>query len=254
MKNVNKVLITLSVLTLSACNTNTSVIQNSAALSQVISSASQGGGSSSNTGGGSSGNSNSGSTASVISTHFVYVSNKTANMIFEYGINPTTGALSPIVGNEDIATASNPMVLTLNPAGTLLYSVSYSGIDIYSIDSVTGALSLNISYGATPSPTLAGFNTAGTRYYVMANTECDTYLVNATTGDLILYETDYSGYAIAQGISMTPGSNAAVINHFSYGTGTDGNNNALIKQMNSTNGTVVSTLTNGTGASTIAVK
>jgi 6-phosphogluconolactonase (cycloisomerase 2 family) len=92
--------------------------------------------------------------------HFVYAANLGDHSIAAYSIDATTGALKAIPGSP-YAGALKASYVTVEPTGRFLYAldangslgIAASGIDVYSIDVATGALTV---VAGSPFPTDAG--------------------------------------------------------------------------------------------------
>lgn len=84
---------------------------------------------------------------------FVYVANSGSTDVSAYMIDATTGALTPVVG-APIRTALFPISIATDLGGQLLYVVNsgenstgtQGGVDVYSIDATTGALTYAPAY------------------------------------------------------------------------------------------------------------
>lgn len=69
--------------------------------------------------------------------HFLYVSNSQDGTISGYTIDPSSGVLTPMSGSPFAISAG---ALTANPSGSFLYTSGRKGLQIWSIDVTTGAL------------------------------------------------------------------------------------------------------------------
>lgn len=121
--------------------------------------------------------------------HYVYVTNKDDNTISIYQMNNTTGALSeltnPSPAGSPFPTVAGPYAIAANPAADFLYvaSAGGSGVQAYSIDSNSGALTAlnaNTPYGTGGQPRGLAFDPLGKFLYV-ANFADST--VSAYTSD-----------------------------------------------------------------------
>jgi 6-phosphogluconolactonase len=131
---------------------------------------------------------------------FVYVANVSSGNISGYSINPTTGALTPIVGSpfpidtQASPQAASPLSLAVDPTGKFAYSANFlDTVSGYTIDSTTGALT---SIPGSPfvlvgSPSFVIVDPRGRFAYVgtvdttaNVNRTIMGYSINRTTGAL----------------------------------------------------------------------
>lgn len=90
-------------------------------------------------------------TALATASNFLYVSNSLDGTVSGYTIDSTTGVLTAIPGSPfAIRTAA----FTTNSAGNFLYASGLQGIQVYSIDGSTGALSPAGAPAAAPGATV----------------------------------------------------------------------------------------------------
>jgi 6-phosphogluconolactonase (cycloisomerase 2 family) len=129
-------------------------------------------------------------TVSVMCAEFAYTVSNTNGTIYEYSIDPTTGALTQI-GTAADGTA--PAAVSLAPNGMFAYSASDGGMEIYAftIDQSTGILT---PVAGSPFPT--GFNTSNpfpdiavdpTSHYLYiasSGSHVAGFSINQTTGAL----------------------------------------------------------------------
>jgi len=125
---------------------------------------------------------------------FLYVANKSANMISVYTINQSTGALSEISGSP-FATNALPYSLAFNPTGSVLYigheSAAVQAVSAYSVNTSTGAITqisgspFFVAAGSTPAAVMVSPD--GKNLYVgstQSTTNAHGFSINQTTGAL----------------------------------------------------------------------
>ena len=128
---------------------------------------------------------------------FVFVANKGgSNDVSVFAITTGTGALTPVVGSPFPATSGNPQgayspvpySLVLGAAGRYLYVATTdnfigSGVSAFSVDPVTGALTLLRNSAVDVSGYIATDRT-GKYLYVTNGSAVNGYSIDATTGEL----------------------------------------------------------------------
>lgn len=142
--------------------------------------------------------------------HFVYVTNAADSTFSVLAIDPTTGALTNIVGspfsvvqNNNTGQATGPVSITIHPSGTLLYIANQitGNVTFYSVAS-TG-----VPTELTNSPYTSG---RGTNYVVadptgnflfivdQTNKNISVYTINTTDGTLTLNSLVSTGVGATQ--------------------------------------------------------
>lgn len=166
---------------------------------------------------------------------FLYVANSGSHDITAFTITASTGALVPIAtfaAGSSTLTAGQAVGLAVHPTGKFLYvATDVSGIDVFSIDSTSGALTfVNTILPQSGSIQSITINRAGTFAYATdGSSAVEEFSVNTTTGVLATL----AASPIAAGtvpIVLTSDStgthvyvaNQASNNVFSYGILTDG--------------------------------
>ncbi len=145
-------------------------------------------------------------TVSVMCAEFAYTVSNTNGTIYEYTVDPTTGALTQ-VGTAADGTA--PAAVSLAPNGMFAYSASNGGSEIYAfaIDQSTGQLT-----AISGSPFATGFKTSNP-FPDIAVDSTSHYLYVASSGSHV------AGFSIDQttgALSPLPGS------PYAAGTGANG--------------------------------
>ncbi|HYL59564.1 MAG TPA: beta-propeller fold lactonase family protein [Candidatus Acidoferrales bacterium] len=120
---------------------------------------------------------------------FLYAANVADDNIYEFALNQSTGALTPLspasVGN---GSKSGPDEMVINPAGTLLFVTgSRNGtITSYTINTSTGQLTNAGKVSGLFSPFGIAINSTGSFLYVADNTAglMYSYAINTSTGAL----------------------------------------------------------------------
>jgi 6-phosphogluconolactonase (cycloisomerase 2 family) len=74
------------------------------------------------------------------SQHFLYAEN-TSNNISAFAIDPSTEQLTNLTGSPYLVSTNHPLTIVTHPNGNFAYSGGLSGIQTYSINATTGALS-----------------------------------------------------------------------------------------------------------------
>lgn len=121
---------------------------------------------------------------------FLYVANKADDNIYEYAVNQSTGALTPLsppsVSNGN---KSGPDEIAINPAGTFLFVTGFSNgtVTPYSINTSTGQLT-QVSKKVTGLSSPFGIAVDSTGSFVFVAEKgaglVDSYKINTTTGAL----------------------------------------------------------------------
>ena len=130
------------------------------------------------------------SVVSASSGSFLYVANVADDNIYEFAVNPSTGALTPLSpASVSNGNKSGPDQMAMNPAGTFLFVTgSRNGtITSYSINTSTGQLTLQSTVVGLASPFGLAVNSTGTFLYVADNTAglMFSYAINTSTGALV---------------------------------------------------------------------
>src|SRR4051794_4530001 len=73
------------------------------------------------------------------SSAFLYVANSGGNDISAYGVNTTTGVLTPLAGSP-FAAGTNPQAVTINASGSVAFASNAGSADVlgYVVDGGTG--------------------------------------------------------------------------------------------------------------------
>jgi 6-phosphogluconolactonase len=120
--------------------------------------------------------------------NFLYVAmagtTTAGNQIVAETINPSTGALSPVVGSP-FGTGNAPLTVTIDPSGKFLYSTNSadSTVSGFSLDPTSGALTSVGSATATgPQPFAAVINSTTGLLFVacVQSTSISAYTVNSS--------------------------------------------------------------------------
>ena len=114
---------------------------------------------------------------------FAYVSSMSSHTISAYRIDASTGALNPIPRSPFSVALEKPSSVTIDPAGSFIYTNTGS---IFSINASSGVLtpvrSRTLAHGNDISSITISPN--GTFAYISAQKTISVYHVNAATGDL----------------------------------------------------------------------
>jgi 6-phosphogluconolactonase (cycloisomerase 2 family) len=135
-------------------------------------------------------------------SNFAYVVNQNDSLVQAFAIDPVTGALSPL------AVPSYPMAgqgygIAMHPSGNFLFAIGYQArVNVYRIDTSTGALTDLNPGGYTSANGSWGwqsmaFNSSGTAGYVATNMGVVRFTVDTTTGAL----TEQPGFALSGNMS-----------------------------------------------------
>ena len=122
---------------------------------------------------------------------FAYVANYSSNNISAYTIDQVSGALTEITGlvGSPFAAGTKPLSVTVDPTGMFAY-VANSGTDnnvsVYTINQITGALTVVGSVAAGTKPLSVTVDPTGMFAYVVNQTDnnVSVYTINQTTGTL----------------------------------------------------------------------
>jgi 6-phosphogluconolactonase (cycloisomerase 2 family) len=134
---------------------------------------------------------------------FVYTANVNANTVSAYGVDPSTGALAPVLGSP-FAAGSNPFSVSVDPSGRFLYVPNVNGqsVSAYIVDSSSGALipitGSPFSVGQTPK--FVVLHPSGAFAYVLnqSSNTISAFAVDSTTG--ALSPVPGSPFTIADGV------------------------------------------------------
>ncbi len=121
---------------------------------------------------------------------FAYVANENTNNVSAYGIDATTGALSPVAGSP-FSAGDGPHSVAVDPTGMYAYVANFNsigpvGVSKYAINAVTGVLGSREDFDAGTNPRAVAVDPSG-RYVYVANFSSGNvsgYTINATTGVL----------------------------------------------------------------------
>jgi len=134
---------------------------------------------------------------------FVYTANVNANTVSAYGVDPSTGALAPVLGSP-FAAGSNPVSVSVHPSGRFLYVPNVNGqsVSAYIVDSSSGALVpiTGSPFSVEQGPKFVTLHPSGAFAYVLnlnSNT-ISAFAVDSTTG--ALSPVPGSPFTIADGV------------------------------------------------------
>ena len=121
---------------------------------------------------------------------FLYVANKADDNIYEYAVNQSTGALTPLSPpSVSSGNKSGPDEIAINPAGNFLFVTGFSNgtVTPYSINTSTGQLT-QVSKKVTGLSNPFGIAVDSTGSFVFVAEKgaglVDSYKINTTTGAL----------------------------------------------------------------------
>ncbi|HEX9140331.1 MAG TPA: beta-propeller fold lactonase family protein, partial [Steroidobacteraceae bacterium] len=118
---------------------------------------------------------------------YAYVANSSGASLSAYGMDASSGALTPVAGSP-FAIGASPNGLVVDDSGTHVYAAESqpNGVAGYSIDSASGALTaiagspFHASY-VVSAPVMDG---EGKRLHVANGTDVDCFWINSSAGDL----------------------------------------------------------------------
>ena len=114
-----------------------------------------------------------------------------------FSISQTTGALTSIGANDMLATGTNPIWSTIDPAGRVLYTVNINSnnVSAFLIDSTTGALSALGTYPAGNGPISINVDPSGKFVYVPNVFDGSTYSYIRDGAGNLTQTSSISGFA-----------------------------------------------------------
>ncbi len=132
---------------------------------------------------------------------YVYVANHDSDDVSAFSINASTGALTPVPGNPQLAGWSGPVSGAIDPGGRFAYFANSdsNNISAFSIDATTGELTPLPEHPlmALSNPISIAVDPSGKFAYVVANNPCPNgglycdngngifaYMIDATSGAL----------------------------------------------------------------------
>jgi len=117
--------------------------------------------------------------------NILYAVNQQANNISAFSINPTTGALTPLIGT--VPTDAAPVELRFHPSGHFAYVANFNSSDVtvYRVDS-TGALGLLGAVPARLSPSSISMHPSGRFAYVanLSSNDVTSFSIDQASGGL----------------------------------------------------------------------
>lgn len=155
------------------------------------------------------------STITPTSPNHVYVSNYNANTISLCSVNPSTGKFILCQDSGAGAVFSTPINISMNPAGTRLYTGNFNNsagtsVQACLVNSTTGALSSCANVDGDGSAVFSGpshvaFNTSGIKAYVsnLADNSISLCSVNLSTGKFTGCAGTGSGFSFPVGLKFT---------------------------------------------------
>jgi YVTN family beta-propeller protein len=163
-----------------------------------------------------------------------------------YTINATSGALTSI---GTIATGSDPVSVTVDPAGNFAYVTNNGSNDVsmYTIDGTTGALTSIGTIAAGTQPVSMAVDPAGKFAYVTndGSNDVSMYTINATTGALTSIGTIAAGTQPVS-VAVDPASKFAYVTNV-------GSNGVSMYTINPTTGALTSIGTIAAGSSPTSI-